>query len=172
MDKNVKIAKELVKLAKSLVAGDYDIADKEGRYENFTGAVKWMGTDGHVENATFDLSTGGHYVYWENGTWKDGTLKDVIWENGTFDNGSIYDAIWENGVWNNGEFYGSIWSKGTWNGGTWKDGIWHYGTWEGGVWENGDWHSGTWKGGTWNDGWWNLGFDKEDNQHDESPDKW
>ena len=43
MNKNVKIARELIKIAKSLVAGNQvagnQVANKKGKYENFTGII-------------------------------------------------------------------------------------------------------------------------------------
>lgn len=112
MNKNIKIAKELVRLAKDLVAEGNSV-DKQGKYENFTGNIRWKNIGGNVENATFELVEDKNKpIIWHKGVWKDGN-----WENGT-------------------------WEDGTWKNGTWKKGIWRDGTWENGTWENGTWHDG------------------------------
>ena len=110
MSNNIRIAKELVRLAKSLVAEE--VADKEGEYKDFTGKISWGNTQGSVQDATFELSSGGDPIIWKEGRWEDGT-----WAKGT----------WENGAW----------VKGTWKDGTWKGGTWFGGTWKGGDWEDG-----------------------------------
>ena len=59
-----------------------NIADKPGEYKNFTGVIKWKGTNGNVENATFKLNESEPIVVWQNGIWKGGTWKFGVWENG------------------------------------------------------------------------------------------
>ena len=78
MDKNIKIAKQLVRLAKSLVAEE-NVADKPGKYENFTGTISWMGTVGNVTIAAFTLQKSDrfHYGIWwygAHGTVDFGTM--------------------------------------------------------------------------------------------------
>ena len=121
MNKNVKIARELIKIAKCLVAGN-QVANEKGKYENFTGIINWKGTEGIVMNATFELVPDGS-IYWYDGTWKGGT-----WITGRW-----YDGTWENGTWKGGQF-----RRGVWNDGTWENGIW-YGTakWKDGTWIDG-----------------------------------
>ena len=202
MNKNVRIAKELVKLAKSLIALDEDgdgsgfqvlhdmdtykitdernLANKPGKYENFTGKIEWKGewdgTFGTVENATFELknSGNGYLIIWEDGTWKDGQMFKCDWKKGTWEKGTFIYGSWEGGTWKNGNFRG-----GTWDGDYWDNGTFEYGLWNGGVWENGKWMDGTWKQGIWYDGiWergnWNYGWDKNKNIHPkgDSPNKW
>ena len=125
MDKNVKIAKDLIRLARDLMDVNYsvsdngesdyslndnipDMADKEGAYKNFTGKIDYRGVKADVEDADFSL--GQDIINFSKGTWKNG-----VWESGYF--------------WN-----------GTWEDGTWKDGTWVRGTWKNCKWEKGyDW---------------------------------
>ena len=156
MNKNVKIARELIKIAKCLVAEE-NVADKPGKYEHFTGKIGWMGTIGNVTNATFTLQKSDrfHYgIWWYGGTWNSG-----FWDNG----------VWKDGTWIDGQRI-----DGTWNGGTWEGGDWKGGNWRGGTWNLGDWWKGTWYDGTWNGGTWEDGYDKNGNRHlaDDSPNKW
>lgn len=149
MNKNVKIAKELIKLAKSLVATQ-NIANQEGEYKNFTGKIDWKGINGKVINATFKLVTGMNYdIIWERGTWFNGVWKNGYWK----------DGVWERGTWESTTIFGS-----TWKNGFWKDGQWVNGTWFNGVWERGVWQGGKWF----------YGKDKHNNEHEkgDSPDKW
>ena len=161
MNKNVKIARELIKIAKSLVAEE-NVADKPGKYEHFTGKIGWMGTIGNVTNATFTLQKSDRFhcgIWWYSGTWNSG-----FWDNG----------VWEYGTWKDGTWIDGQWIDGTWNGGTWEGGDWKGGNWMGGTWNLGDWWKGTWYDGTWNGGTWEDGYDKNGNRHlaDDSPNKW
>ena len=144
MDKNVKIAKELVKLAKSLMAEE-NVANQPGHYENFTGRIQYKDSFGTVTRATFEL--------------KDDTDESIVWKNGIWERGAWHGGIWEKGHWENG-----IWWDGTWKKGTWSDGKWL-----GGTWENGEWLSGTWKGGIWKTG---RDSNMEVHLKGDSPDKW
>lgn len=121
MDRNVKVAKELVKLAKSLLASE-NVAKKKGKYEHFTGSIDWKGSTGIVMDATFELVADGS-IYWYDGTWMMGTWITGRWYGGT----------WKNGTWKGGQFH-----KGLWENGTWENGIW-YGTakWKDGTWIDG-----------------------------------
>lgn len=68
-----------------------NIADKPGEYKNFTGTIKWKGTNGNVENATFKLNESDSVpIVWQNGTWKDGTWKFGVWKNGYDKNDHIH----------------------------------------------------------------------------------
>ena len=107
MKQNIKVAKKLIKLAKSLIA-EQNIADKEGYYENFTGIIKWKEINGKVINATFKLVNDMNY--------------DIIWERGTWESNTIYGSTWKNGVWKDGQ-----WVDGTWFNGVWEKGVWEYG---------------------------------------------
>ena len=73
MNNNMKVAKELVKIAKSLIA-ESNVANQEGEYENFTGTIDWHGTKAQVEDATFWLFDDGS-ITWYNGTWKSGEFR-------------------------------------------------------------------------------------------------
>ena len=190
MKNNTKVAKELVRIAKSLIAFDGQdglpilqeqdinqhngIADKPGEYENFTGIIKFGGIFGHVKNATFSLipkELDNCLIFWQKGTWENGLwqprkslYKKCIWENGTWKDGTMENTAWMNGTWEDGVFI-----SGTWYRGTWKDGLFQGGNWNSGTWENGQWKSGLWNGGTWK-----HGIDKHYDEHEEndSPDKW
>ena len=201
MDKNIKIAKQLVRLAKSLVAIDEEgdgsgfqvfhdmdnygikdggkIADKPGKYKNFTGTIEYKGISGTVRNATFELldedETEGIDWYdgiWENGVWDAGTWYNGTWKNGKWKAGTWFKGTWENGRWTSLSSWRSIWQNGTWKGGTWDGfggGIWYDGVFENGTFNNGTWYKGTWKNGHWlgaEDG--NGKYHKEG----DSPDKW
>ena len=182
MEKNVKVAKELLKLAKNLVALDEEgdgsgfqvlhdmntnkinninVAEENGEYENFTCIIKCHGEIGHVSNATFKLGyyMGYGYITWEKGTWISGTWYNGTWKNGTWKNGTWCDGTWENGTWEDG-----TWQNGEWDNGTWKDGLWKFGTWYNGKWENGIWKAGTF----------NKGIDKRGQEHNYSgaPNTW
>lgn len=173
MDKNAKIAKELVKLAKELVATEsmslYDnpigqsssgIASQPGEYENYTGKIQFGNSNGDVQNATFKLMSDGNTIEWKKGTWLNGTWANEgfwsggIWKNGTWHGGDFFNGVWENGKWmctsRDCEFTNSTWKNGEWTGGTFSD-------------------NSTWENGVWNGGYGSLsGFhDKGD-----SPDKW
>ena len=156
MKNEIKIAKELVKLAKNLVGfdvtidddsstGDYElknnsVADKPGKYENFTGTIEWNKTYGKVKNATFELGNG------------DNIFNDK------------FGFIW----------YDGIWEKGNWCGGIWKKGTWKHGTWQLGRWEGGTWESGTWNSKNYLYCVWEKGQDINNQTHgkNDSPDKW
>jgi len=120
MDNNKIIAKALYRIAKELVSAN--VANAEGKYENFTGQIKWSGSSGKVQNATFELNEDDG-ILWKNGTWKSGTWFKGKWDNGT-------------------------WEGDTWTSGTWKNGTWERGTWEDGIWWKGNWQSGTWEFGS------------------------
>ena len=91
---NIRIARELNCIAKSLIAGD-DIADHPGSYTRFTGIIDFKNNYATVKNATFKLDNYG--IDWQDGIWLDGT--------------------WQNGYWQDG-----IWKKGDWKSGTWQNG--------------------------------------------------
>lgn len=158
----IKVAKELVKLAKSLVA-EQNIANQEGMYENFTGSIDWGGTNGTVTNASFKLKKQGGWqkIYWYDGVWENGYAAGMNW----------FDGIWKRGIWETG-----IWNNGTWESGTWKHGYWHNGTWKNGTWEQGQWSGGKWINGNWEYGISMTNYDtgQQYNVHEknDSPDKW
>lgn len=177
--KNIKVAKELVRIAKSLV-DQSNIANKPGKYENFTGTIDWGNgkVKGEVSGANFELISSRKYksasyinvvtlIKWHSGTWENGDFAFGIWENGAWKNGN-FNGLWLDGTWENGSFTGT-WKGGTWKngifcGGCWEDGIWEDGTfllfgiWENGTWKNGTWKGGRWKNGTWQDGTWEDGI--------------
>ena len=142
MNKNTKIAKELVKIAKSLIA-EQNIANQQGEYKNFTGQIDFGDTKGTVSNATFILKEVIGFP-WKQVVWKDGTWEDGTWCNGT----------WRNGTWKKGTWRDGYWVEGTWKNGTWQDGLWGEGIWEGGIWE------------------WGPDMTGHDHLKDDSPDKW
>ena len=173
---NIRIARELNKIAKELVAGE-NVANQEGKYKNFTGTIDWEGSKGKVKNATFELSSG---IWWQNGTWEDGTWKWGVWFDGTWKKGVWKRGIWQGGTWENGTWKNGIWTEAQpsyhsiWLNGTWENGVWHWGTWKNGTWKDGIWKEGTWENGTWKDGIWKGGKDGYRKRHgkDDSPDKW
>lgn len=111
---NIKVAKELIKLARILIAR-YNIANKDGQYKNFTGQIDWNEINGEVKNAHFILKDG--QIHWISGIWNNGFWNDGIWESG----------IWKNGTWINGEWNSGSWINGIWNDGIWKKGYWFCG---------------------------------------------
>jgi hypothetical protein len=106
------------------------VATEEGKYENFTGSIKYLGNDGDVKNATFELKDGK--IFWEDGIWKAG-----IWEDGIFNAGAFVYGQWKNGIVKGGE-----WFRGFFENGIWENGKWIDGTWENGIWKNGKWTAG------------------------------
>ena len=157
MNKNIKIAKELVRIAKSLVAWNINIANHPGKYKNFTGKIEYNQSNGWATNATFEIPVmkkqGQYQIIWYNGTWQ----------------GDFFHSLWKNGTWKGGRFHVGTFEKGTWERGSWYNGVWKGGTWKDGWWMDGIWENGTWEGGTWSEG-----YDKYKNKHGEgdSPDKW
>ena len=165
MKQNIKIAKELIKLAKNLLADHkhYDIEDNDSLsylnddyYEHEDYANRQV-QQRHLYDERDDSND--EYSIDENDNWLDDGK--YINFTGEFSYGDkfrpffadVYNAtfklmnkkiFWENG----------IWKDGNWNDGVWKD--------------------GTWKDGTWKRGEWYGGYDKDKNLHDEfnSPDKW
>jgi hypothetical protein len=125
MNNNVRIAKQLVRIAKELVGTKHDgeivrtnIADTAGFWKDFRGTLLWKGIHASVAAKKMSLNDSGskYLVSWYGGTWNDGNA-DNVW--------------WKEGQWKNGTFTGGMWISGTWNGGTWK----------GGYDANGQWHN-------------------------------
>ena len=199
MDKNIKIAKQLVRLAKSLVAIDEEgdgsgfqvfhdldnygikdggkIADKSGKYKNFTGTIEQKGISGTGRNATFELLDETAGIDWYDGIWENGVWDAGTWYNGTWKNGEWKAGTWENGRWTSASSWRSRWKNGTWKSGTWDgwyDGVWYDGVWYDGVFENGTFENGTWFKETWKNGYWLGAKDHNGKYHKEgdSPDKW
>lgn len=187
-----KIAKELLKIAKQMIAKQ-KVADKVGEYANFTGEIFFNGTRAKVKNAFFDLTSKGEIYwydgywidgYWIKGTWEDGIWYDGVWQGGIWQGGEWKDGTWQFGVWQNGEWQDGVWQYGAWQKGTWKNGIWQNGVMKGGTWEHGTWvkglfagdiwKDGFWMKGTWKRGKWMKGQDSKGNKHQkgDSPDKW
>lgn len=172
---NTKIAKELVKIAKSLVS-EQNVANQDGEYKNFTGTIDYprLTIKARVKDANFKLS--GRFFEFYDGIWINGKLRwsSTIWHNGTWESGrftgewkngvwedGIFNGVWRNGTWKDGVFEG-IWQNGTWEYGTWmdgkwEDGVWKNGQWYDGVWYNGNWEKGSWLGGEWKGGTWKNG---------------
>jgi hypothetical protein len=90
-----------------------------------------------------------NYIYWYNGTWKDGTWIKGTWNDGFWEKGAWKDGLWRGGTWKDGVWKDGTWIKGTWNDGFWESGTWYKGTWEYGIWKGGFWFDGTWTDGTW-----------------------
>lgn len=124
MNNNVKIAKELIKMAKELVGTKHDgeiirtdVADKPGTWKDFRGTLIWNGIHARVNAKRMSLNNEGKYsVNWYGGTWIDGNADNVWWKEGQ-------------------------WINGTFNGGAWLAGTWHNGTWKGGYDSEGTWHA-------------------------------
>jgi hypothetical protein len=170
-----KLARELVKIAKGLVAED--VANSDGVYEHFVGKIDYKGNKGIVTGskplignnrggASFELK-GGKVIFkrgnWENGTWKNGTWEGGIWKNGTWKSGVWENGTWENGTWKNGVWKNGYWHKGTWENGKFNRGVFLKGLWKNGVfdgqsffqdsiWEDGLWKNGKFEGDVWKDG--------------------
>ncbi len=75
-------------------------------------------------------------IYWLDGYFETGILKNVVWCNGIFNDGKFVDGIWLNGYWKYGQFINSSWKKGYW-----KDGVFNNSIWEGGIWNSGAWNN-------------------------------
>ena len=156
MKQNVKIAKELVKLAKNLVGdiweGEPKYIDTDARkeFKNVTGKIQLKkGWIIQVKNATFD------YYY----------------------NNKYFPIIWKSGDWENGTWKGGYWWGGTWEDGIWEFGEWKGGYWQGGTWENGDWENekdSVWLNGVWKEGRQSIdnGYKQKIHRNGDSPDKW
>jgi hypothetical protein len=113
-------------------------------------------------NGTFQNGS-ANLVRWDNGIFNGGKLSNSSWYNGTFNNGNADYLTWHNGTFNNGTFAGGTWNAGTWNAGTFNNSIWNNGTWETGNFNNSTWYDGTWENGTfstnsdWKNGTWRNG---------------
>lgn len=125
MNNNVRIAKQLVTLAKELISTRLDnqivrtsIADKPGRWRDFRGKLKWKGTDAEIKGKHMKLNEDGEDDY------------PIVWYGGVWYGGIAYHILWQGGVWFDGIFDGGKWLTGTWKGGIWK----------GGYDANGKWH--------------------------------
>lgn len=166
MKNEIKIAKELVRIAKSLVS-EQNVAYEPGQYKNFTGTIDFGDIKAKVKNATFSLSSTDpqQEILWEDGIWENGLWHLGTWKKGTWKKGTWGTGTWESGVWENGKWMGGDWKQGTWKNGLWYDGYWYDGIWENGKW-NTDW-SAQWFGGIWKGG-----KDMYGNDHRDSPDKW
>ena len=91
MNRNIRIAKQLIGLAKDLLmdtnitvtndgskesnysinyAMNGNIANKPGKYNNFSGHIDWKNINGWVENAIFELNEGTISITFEKGTVK------------------------------------------------------------------------------------------------------
>ena len=166
MNRNMKIARQLVKIAKSLGAFENVIEEgEEVDLYNYTGKINTNDIKGEVNNAKFSIDEISGFSFFKG-----------EWLNGTVDG----QASWYGGTWNNGIWEGNVWKNGTWKNGTWKSGFFEGGVWENGVFEEegvfegGTWKGGTWKGGDWMGGTWMGGYDKDGIFHSagDSPDKW
>ena len=128
-------------------------AFESGRYAGFTGWISYAGTDGWVENATFELVKPFDYDTLMPG-FKFGAVAPcssiIVPEEGSR-NARISDGPyieWQSGTWLNGTWANGVWNGGDWLDGTWKRGIWRNGDWHGGTWEDGIWYGGQFLGGT------------------------
>lgn len=149
-----------------LVEQTSGVASNPGRYEKFTGLIKWRNSDLGVQDAFFELAkTGDKPVIFHSGTILNGVAVGIV----------VNHCVWKRGSWeSSGIWWDGTWEKGTWFDGTWWGGTWESGEWKGGEWINGTWESGEWLSGIWNDGVWEGGYDRYDIWHDkyDSPDKW
>lgn len=122
MDRNIRIAKQLLRIAKELVGTKHEgeivrtnVADKPGSWKDFRGTLIWHGIHATVRAKRMSLNDDGKYsVTWYGGTWIDGNADNVLWKEGQ---------------WLNGTFNGGVWLAGTWRSGTWKGGYDSTGAW-------------------------------------------
>ena len=113
------------------------IAKAPGRYENFSGTIKVMNTNGKAENATFEVDGNGN-ITWMNGTWETGVLQDCQWKNGTFKDGIFANGVFDGGTFDRGMFNSSEFRNGTWT----EKGMWSMRSkWTNGTDSNGNRHS-------------------------------
>lgn len=132
-------------------------AIEPGIYDSFTGYVNYAGTEGWVENASFELIEAFDYNTLMPGfkfgavapvsslPVPEGRRREVRISDGPYI--EWHEGFWLDGVWANG-----VWHDGQWIDGTWKHGVWRNGDWHGGTWENGIWYGGRFLGGTFLEG--------------------
>ena len=131
-----------------------NVALEPGNYIGFTGYVNIGGTEGYVENATFEAVLTGYgdaLFTWSKGVWINGTAKFVDWFGGEWRGGSMTACIWYDGTWNGGTFENGDWYNGEWQCGTFLGSRWLGGTWFEGDFNGSTWYDGTWLEGTWTD---------------------
>ena len=94
MEDNISIAKELIAVAKLMIAGE--VATKDGKYgkrnEGWSGTINYNGTRGTVSNAVFELKNGR--IIWTDGTWHNGRMASGRkahgrWVNGKMESGRV-----------------------------------------------------------------------------------
>ena len=191
MDK-IKVAKELVKLAKNLIAVNPEL-EREKRL-NGGNWVEYDDRDMREDDYSYDfqqdLLENGYYdpSFPQDGS-DDPAIADeegkyvkftgtINWvkvqgevERATFRlnkfHGSEGFIYFQKGIWKNGTFYSGTWKNGTWKNGTFENSGWLNGTWEDGKFKYSSWDNGTWKNGyflgsIWEDGIWKNGTFKED----------
>ena len=186
MKQNVKVAKQLVKLAKNLIAINPEL-EREKRL-NGGDWVEYDDRDMYEDDFSYDLQK----ELWENGYYDpsfpqgsdDPAIADeegkyvkftgtINWgkvqgevERATFQlkNPYAYQELicFQKGIWKKGTFCSGTWKNGTWENGTFKYSAWENGTWKDGKfdqssWENGTWKNGVFKGSIWNGGTWENG---------------
>lgn len=185
MNQNIKVAKELIKMAKSLlgyspknVVNNYYSNNNDG---NDTG--KKDSNDSHQNDSNQVADKPGLYTNFSgrievgetkgkvrNATFEILDKDDVInWKNGIWVEGTLKKCFWEKGTWESGDCYVYWWHDGTFKKGTFNGGNWKKGTFE----KDGIWTDGAWCGGTWDkDATWVKGTDGNNKLKYESPDKW
>ena len=121
-------------------------AFEPGRYDGFTGYINYAGTEGYVENASFELLPGldifekYHGITKRKGRANSERLS--MFEHVHWHSGRWLGGIWDYGEWDDGEWMGGTWLNGLWRRGTWHDGVWHDGWWLEGTWLKGEWLNG------------------------------
>lgn len=97
------------------------VANKPGRYENFSGVIEWVDSKLKVQNANFELGARFYYnLFFNSGTvlggkacnmmvdhcvWKGGLFKSGWWLDGTWESGEWYDSYWGGGFDRSGKFH-------------------------------------------------------------------
>ena len=113
------------------------IANQLWKYKNFSGFVRWNGTNLFVRNADFTLNIGCISILFYDAVFVEGICSHSHIHNALNLNcyltncninylinkgGEIDSSNWKDGIFDGGKFIESIWRKGYWKGGTWISG--------------------------------------------------
>ena len=137
---------------KTAIDTEMRVALEPGDYRRFTGWIRFGGTDGWAENASFVLLDHGgpaKQMVWRKGTWKSGFLENCMWIDGTFLDGTLACCNWQNGTFAGGAFISGYWWRGSFDGGLFEHSKWYGGRFNDGTFKYSEWHNGKWHGGFW-----------------------
>lgn len=98
------------------------------KFENYTGRVRWGGTDITVTNSTFTLLYGddtkdvkGFYtnMVFESGIVTEGYASNIMFMGGGFEGSLAYECIFNGAIFSGESFENGGWWKGKWESGEW-----------------------------------------------------